>query len=118
MTLEEIQALVGTTIAWRDPDNGACSTVFMLRSAEGSDEHVIARGDGGDFIEGPASEFYPELLVCFDCGTDRIHTAHWLDANTLTMIPHVDPAVDNPFCEKCQDHCAITTLSEFVARAR
>lgn len=46
------------------------------------------------------------IAVCKTCGSDRVHTAEWVETNTGRLTGDDSPSVD-PWCPDCDDQTTI-----------
>lgn len=50
-----------------------------------------------------------EILVCEQCGSKKIQTLAWVDANTNKYVGEFSNEKQDNWCENCEEHVYFTT---------
>lgn len=56
-------------------------------------------------------------LVCENCGSDKVQSKVWADANTdIVMDSASDGEWEDNWCTDCADHCFLTDEEEYLKK--
>lgn len=62
-------------------------------------------------IENMGYHYEEEIVVCSRCGSTRIETKCWHDANSTVEIDEIDN--NETYCRQCEDDMGFTTMGDF-----